>query len=280
MRQTRVVTIQDISCFGKCSCTVALPLLSAMGLECAVVPTAVLSTHTGGFSDWTFRDLSNDMPQIFAHWQKNNLQFDGVYTGYLGSPAQAFLIMDFIQAFQPPFVFIDPAMADFGRLYAGLDPAIVDALRALCGHADMIVPNLTEACLLTGTFYREEMGKDRAAIRHLLLSLAQLGCKEAVITGIQPEAGIEGAAAYTASTGVYTEYCTEHLPRRCHGTGDVFASILFGARMRGLSLQTSLRIATDNTVRSIRATLSSPEQWYGVRFEDCIPALLRDIGLV
>ena len=144
MKQTRVVTIQDISCFGKCSLTVALPVLSSMGLECAVIPTAVLSTHTGGFSGWTFRDLTDDIPAVASHWQKEGLAFDGLYTGYLGSPAQAAMIEDFIDRFHPGVVFIDPAMADGGKLYAGFTEAIVGAMRSLCGKADFIVPNLTD----------------------------------------------------------------------------------------------------------------------------------------
>lgn len=278
MKQTRVVTIQDISCFGKCSVTVALPLLSAMGLECAVIPTAVLSTHTGGFKGWTFRDLTDDIPAIAEHWQKENLTFDGLYTGYLGSPRQAAMIEDFIRDFRPGTVFIDPAMADFGKLYAGFTMDIVDAMRSLCGKADYIVPNLTEASFLTDTAYDENALTDRGAIRALLEKLLKLGCKTAVVTGVQFD-GMEGAAALHQS-GTYTEYLTEHLPVRCHGTGDVYASICFGALMRGLPVKDALQIAADNTVRAIRATMGDESQWYGVRFEECIPALLRDLNLV
>ncbi len=278
MKQTRVVTIQDISCFGKCSLTVALPMLSAMGLECAVVPTAVLSTHTGGFSDWTFRDLTEDIPAVSAHWQKEGLAFDGLYTGYLGSPAQAAMIEDFIRDFRPGTVFIDPAMADGGKLYAGFTMEIVDAMRSLCGKADYIVPNLTEACFLTGTEYCEAAIYDRQSIRHMLEKLLALGCRTAVITGVQFD-GQEGAAALSRD-GVYTEYQTKHLPIRCHGTGDIYASICFGALMRGLSLVDALKVAADNTVRAIEATTGDETQWYGARFEACIPHLLQDLGLV
>lgn len=278
MNQTRVVTVQDISCFGKCSVTVALPLLSAMGLECAVIPTAVLSTHTGGFHDWTFRDLTDDFPDIAAHWQKEQIGFDGLYTGYLGSPKQADMIEHFIADFHPGTVFIDPAMADFGKLYAGFTMDIVDAMRSLCGKADVIVPNLTETAFLTGTPYDENAQTNRGSIRSLLEKLLVLGCKTAVITGVQFD-GKEGAAALD-TTGSYTEYLTDHLPVRCHGTGDVYASICFGALMRGLPMEKALQIAADNTVRAIRATLDDKTQWYGVRFEACIPALLHDLGLV
>jgi len=278
MKQTRVVTIQDISCFGKCSLTVALPMLSAMGLECAVVPTAVLSTHTGGFSGWTFRDLTDDIPAVTGHWQKEGLTFDGLYTGYLGSPAQAAMIGQFIDTFHPGVVFIDPAMADGGKLYAGFTMDIVEAMKVLCAKADYIVPNLTETCFLTGTEYCENDLYDRGAIRALLEKLLKLGCRTAVITGVQFD-GMEGAAALDQN-GVYTEYITEHLPIRCHGTGDLYASIFFGALMRKLSLHDAIKVAADNTVRAIKATMGDETQWYGVRFEECIPALLKDLGLV
>lgn len=277
MKQTRVVTVQDISCFGKCSLTVALPMLSAMGLECAVIPTAVLSTHTGGFHGWTFRDLTNDIPAIGQHWQAEGIGFDGLYTGYLGSPAQAAMIESFIGDFHPGTVFIDPAMADFGKLYAGFTMDIVDAMRSLCAKADYIVPNLTEASFLTDTDYDEGKQSDRVAIRELLTKLLSLGCKTAVITGVQFD-GKEGAAALNQA-GQYTEYLTDHLPVRCHGTGDVYASIFFGALMRGLPMGKALQIAADNTVRAIRATMGDESQWYGVRFEAVIPALLHDLGL-
>ena len=148
MKQKRVVTIQDISCFGKCSLTVALPLLSAMGVECAVIPTAVLSTHTGGFTGWTFRDLSADIAPISRHWQKEGLTFDGVYTGYLASPEQAASIESFVDMFHPSMVFVDPAMADNGKLYPGLPESLVPAMRHLVSAADIAVPNITEASLL------------------------------------------------------------------------------------------------------------------------------------
>ncbi len=253
-------------------------MLSAMGLECAVVPTAVLSTHTGGFSGWTFRDLTEDIPAVSSHWRKEGLTFDGLYTGYLGSPAQAAMIGDFVRDFQPGMVFIDPAMADGGRLYAGFDMEIVDAMRVLCSQADYIVPNLTEAAFLTGEVYRENDITDRGAIRLMLEKLLALGCGTAVLTGVQFD-GQEGAAALDKN-GVYTEYLTRHLPVRCHGTGDVYASIFFGGLMRGLTLGDAIRLAADNTVRAMEATMGDENQWYGVRFEACIPHLLRDLGLV
>ena len=202
MKQKRVVTIQDISCFGKCSLTVALPLLSAMGVECAVIPTAVLSTHTGGFTGWTFRDLSADIEPICRHWQKEGLTFDGVYTGYLASPEQAASIESFVDMFHPPMIFVDPAMADNGKLYPGLPESLVPAMRHLVSIADIAVPNITEASLLTGIPYQAPLTYDRAYIEKQLHALCGLGVKKAAITGVRTEGSDrEGICLLDGATG-------------------------------------------------------------------------------
>lgn len=279
-KQKRVVTIQDISCFGKCSLTVALPILSAMGLECAIIPTAVLSTHTGGFKGWTFRDLTEDIPAVSAHWQQEKLAFDGLYTGYLGSPLQASMICDFIKEFQPGLVFVDPAMADNGKLYAGFTDDIVPAMANLCVMADMVVPNITEASLITGIPYRAPGEYDEDYIKSQLQALVKMGAKQAAITGVRYiGSDQQGIVSLNGATGAYVEYYTENLPVSCHGTGDVYASTMFGAMIRGKSVQESLKLAADNTVRCIRATMGDEGHWYGVRFEDCIPELIRDLDL-
>ncbi|MBE6570608.1 MAG: pyridoxamine kinase [Ruminococcaceae bacterium] len=279
-KQKRVVTIQDISCFGKCSLTVALPILSAIGLECAIIPTAVLSTHTGGFKGWTFRDLTDDIPEVSAHWKAEGLVFDGLYTGYLGSPRQASMICDFIETFRPGFTFVDPAMADNGKLYAGFTDEIVPAMAKLCAMADMVVPNITEASLITGIPYRAPGEYDEAYIKSQLQALVKLGAKQAAITGVRYiGSDKQGIVSLDGAAGTYVEYYTENLPVSCHGTGDVYASTMFGAMIRGKSVAESLKLAADNTVRCIRATMGDESHWYGVRFEDCIPALIRDLGL-
>ena len=142
----RIVTIQDISCVGKCSLTVALPIISAMGIETAVIPTAVLSTHTA-FKNFTYRDLTGDLPKIAKHWKQEKFNFDGIYTGYLGSIEQIDILKEFFKQFKTPnnFIFIDPVMADNGKLYAGFDEKFVREMKELCKMADIIVPNLTEA---------------------------------------------------------------------------------------------------------------------------------------
>lgn len=271
----RAVTIQDISCVGKCSITVALPIISAMGVECAIIPTAVLSTHTGGFSGYTFHDLSEDIPKITDHWKKEKLTFEGVYTGYLGSPEQAKMIEDFIDEFKPPIVFIDPVMADNGKLYAGFDNRIVEAMKKLVSKADIIVPNLTEAAFMLGEEFKRAGEYDEAYIHETLRKLCALGAKTAAVTGVMYDGKNQGVVGYNSETGEFTEYFSENLPISCHGTGDVFSSSMFGALMLGKSLYESMKIAVENTVNCIKHTIGDEKHWYGVKFEECIPDLVK-----
>ena len=199
----KILTIQDISCVGQCSLTVALPIISSMGIECAILPSAVLSTHTGGFSGYTFRDLTEDLPLISNHWQKEKISFDGIYTGYIGSTKLIEYIKNIIDAFKTDnqLVVVDPAMADHGKLYYGFDEAFVDEMKTLCAKADYIVPNITEACFLTGTPYFEKYTK--ADIESLLIKLSNLGPKYVVLTGISFEEGLLGAAMYDSISGEF-----------------------------------------------------------------------------
>ena len=272
MKDKNVVTIQDISCFGKCSITVALPTISAMGLSCAVIPTAVLSTHTGGFKDFTFRDLTDDIPLIADHWTKEGLAFDGIYTGYLGSRKQIGVIIEFIERFKGSgLVFVDPAMADHGKLYTGFDMDFVAAMRELCGKADIIVPNLTEASMMLGVEYRAD-GYDEKYIQDMLKSLCSFGCKKALLTGVSFDKDHQGTMCYDSETGEFESYFAENLPVQSHGTGDVFASSFFGSLMLGHKMKDAMKIAVDFTVASIKATISDDGHWYGVKFEKCLPS--------
>ena len=273
----RAVTIQDISCFGKCSLTVALPIISAMGVECAIIPTAVLSTHTGGFKGYTFRDLSEDIPKIADHWEKEGLLFDGVYTGYLGSPEQAKMIGDFIEKFKPGLVFVDPAMADNGKLYAGFTDEIIGAMAALCSRADMIVPNLTEATLMLGEEFKRPGEYDEEYIHTILKKLTDMGAKKATLTGVMYDGEHQGAVCYDSESGEFSEYFAENLPMNCHGTGDVFSSAMFGAMMLGKSDREAIKIAVDYTVDCMKHTIGDEKHWYGVKFEECIPDLTKMI---
>lgn len=275
----RVVTVQDVSCFGKCSLTVALPLISAMGIECAIIPTAVLSTHTGGFSGFTFTDLTEDIPKISNHWESCNLHFDTIYTGYLGSTKQIDYVIDFIKTFRSDstLVCVDPAMADKGKLYTGFDDEFPSHMARLCAIADIIVPNITEACLMTGTEYKESY--DEGYVKDLLKKLCALGAKKAVLTGIKLESHTQGAVCYDLETDSYYSYYGEQMPMDFHGTGDTFASIFAGALTRGLSIEQSLGLAVDFTIECIRTTIPfASEHRYGTMFESCIPYLVNRLS--
>ena len=276
----RVVSIQDISCLGKCSLTVALPIISAMGVETCVVPTAVLSTHTGGFKDFTFHDLTQEITPISDHWQKEGIHFDAIYTGYLGSFEQIELVGKFFDRFggEGTLVYADPAMADNGVLYTGFTPEFALEMGKLCGKADVIVPNLTEASFMLGVPYVGD-NYDEAYVKKMLKDLTGLGCPTAVLTGMSFEPGKIGAMAYDAKTDTYASYFNEKLPVQFHGTGDVFASACVGALMNGKDLEGALKVAVDYTLECIRETQKDPDaRWYGVNFEAAIPMLVHSLG--
>lgn len=270
----RIVTIQDISCFGKCSITVALPLISAMGTECAIIPTSVLSTHTGGFEGFTFTDLSEDIPKIQAHWKKYNLKFDAIYTGYLGSRQQIEYVIDFIKDFRRDgaIVFVDPAMGDKGRLYTGFDKDFPSYMAELCKIADIVVPNLTEASFMLGIDYLEKY--DEAHIHSVLRALCKMGAKKAILTGVSYDKATQGAVLYDSETDSFYSYFNENLPVNFHGTGDTFASVFIGALTRFGDEKIALEMAVDFTVECIRATIPHKDTYsYGTMFEDRITYL-------
>ncbi len=274
----RILTIQDISCVGKCSLTVALPIISAFGVETAVMPTAVLSTHTA-FLNFTFRDLTDDLCEISNTWKKENITFDGFYTGYLGSFKQLEIVSDIFDNFKSDknFILVDPVMADNGKLYKGFDKDFALRMASLCGKADIIVPNLTEASYMLNVPYIEG-GYDKNYIENLLKRLTDLGCKKAVLTGVNFGDGLLGVYGYDSQTNKYFSYFREHLPQSFHGTGDVFASTLCGALTIGKDLQQALEIAVDYTVESISLTIKNPDHnWYGVDFENAFPYLMNKI---
>ena len=273
----RIISIQDVSALGKCSLTVALPIISAMGVECAVVPTAVLSTHTQ-FTGFTFCDLTDEMEPIEAHWKQQGFTFDAVYTGYLGSFRQVDIVKDYFAAFGAGAkIIVDPAMADNGKLYAGFGPEFPGKMAELLDGADLVLPNLTEACFLLGKEYKEEY--DRAYIRDILEGLVQRGAKIAALTGVSFRDDQLGFASLDAASGEYAEYFTERLPVSFHGTGDIYSSAAVGALVRGMSAPEALALAADYTVECIRLTLAEENHsWYGVNFEQATPYLLRRLG--
>ncbi|MBR2281925.1 MAG: pyridoxamine kinase [Spirochaetales bacterium] len=284
----RIVTVQDISCVGKCSLTVALPIISAMGVETAIVPTAVLSTHTM-FKGFTFRDLTSDIQPIMDHWRNEGFRFDAIYTGYLGSFEQLDLVGKLIRDFKGPEtkVVIDPCMADNGKLYPGFTQEFAFAMAKLCSKADIIVPNLTEASFMLGIPYVGS-GYDEDYIVDLLKRLAKLGAKEVVLKGIQFDKnqktliGVRnkiGIASYNSETGRISWYFHRKMSTSFHGTGDIFASVLTGALVRGLSLEKSYALAGDYVVKCIEKTLSHKDHnTYGVDFEAAVPYLVRRLG--
>ena len=275
MAYPKVLTIQDISCVGQCSLTVALPIISACGVETCVLPSAVLSTHTAGFSGYTFRDLTEDMPAIRQHWVKEGIKFDAIYTGYLGSTKQIDYVADIFAdtAAENCVKIVDPAMADNGNLYPGFDMAFVEAMKGLCAKADYVLPNLTEACFLTGVEYKKTY--DRAYIDLILEKLTALGCKNVIFTGVSYTPGKTGIVVL--ENGVYSYYEHDFLPNSCHGTGDIYASAFVGALVRGKSAYEAAKIAADYTVACIEATAQEENHWYGAKFEPVLIKLIQSL---
>lgn len=276
MDYKKILTIQDISCLGQCSLTVALPIISACGIETCVLPSAVLSTHTAGFSGYTFRDLTEDMPAIRAHWQKEGIAFDAIYTGYLGSTRQISYVADFFDTLtnQGGLKIVDPAMADNGNLYPGFDAAFVEAMKGLCSKADYLVPNITEAAFLTDMEYKTEY--DRAYIDTLLQKLTALGTKNIILTGVSYAPGKTGVVVL--EHGEYRYYEHDKLPNSCHGTGDIYASAFVGALVRGKSAYDAAKIAADYTVECIKATAEVENHWYGAAFEPVLIKLIQALN--
>lgn len=276
----RIMSIQDISCIGKCSLTVALPIISAAGVETAIVPTAVLSTHTQ-FKGFTFRDLTDDMDPIKEHWSKEGFKFDAIYTGYLGSLRQIDIVNNYFDTFKGEgTIIVDPAMADNGKLYVGFDEQFAGRMRKLCGRADIILPNLSEAALMLGRPYPGEDASEEIT-RELLTGLAELGCKTAVITGVTLSDGSFGFMGINTSTGDIFKYGVPKVPTSSHGTGDIFASAFIGALMNDNSIYDALKIAATYTSACIRNSYNDPERVnYAVNFEAEIPAYLKLLGKV
>jgi pyridoxine kinase len=278
--QKRVITIQDISCIGRCSLTVALPILSAAGIETSILPTAILSTHTGGFTGYTFRDLTEDVNPIIEHWKTLDLHVEAIYTGYLGSHEQLELMGSIFDCFKTPdnLIFVDPAMADQGKLYPAFDASFALGMRDLCKKADIIAPNLTEATLMLERPYVES-GYDQDYIEELLAALSDLGPAQVVLTGVSFEEGKLGAAAFDRRTGRY-DYCfAEQIEGYYHGTGDVFSSALLAAILNDKSLGAAIEVAVDFTVGSIRRTKEAgTDVKYGVDFENGLGAFIESLS--
>ncbi|MDR3552489.1 MAG: pyridoxamine kinase [Clostridia bacterium] len=279
--QKRVAAIHDISGFGKCSLTVALPIISVAGIETSVIPTAVLSTHTGGFTGFTYRDLTEDLRPIARHWKSLGLTFDALYSGFLGSFEQLEIVSEIFDLFKTKenLILVDPVMADNGELYSLFNTDFAAGMAKLCSKADIIVPNLTEAAFLLKREYREGP-YDKAYIGELLKALAALGPSRVVLTGVWFDKSELGAACYDDSTGETGFALSKTIEGYYHGTGDVFASALLSGLLNGFSLSDSTQLAVDFTAGSIRRTYEAgTDVRFGVNFEAGLPELIRRLGL-
>ncbi|MDR1795288.1 MAG: pyridoxamine kinase [Erysipelotrichaceae bacterium] len=275
MRQKRVCAIHDISCFGRCSLTVALPIISAAGIETSIIPTAVLSTHTSGFKDYTYRDLTDDILPIASHWQSLDLGFDALYSGFLGSIEQIEILCELCDRFKTEdnLMIVDPVMGDDGALYAIFPKDFPQQFRKLIAKADVIMPNQTEAALLLGQPYTPGLNTPEQ-IEKLLYDLAGLGAKKIVVTGVAYDSEHLGCAALDSATGEITTAFTEYLPGMMHGTGDVFGSALTAALVSGKSLHSACKVACRFTCDAIARTKANMvDVRFGVDFEHGLAGL-------
>lgn len=269
----RIASIQDVSCLGRCSQTVALPVVSAMGVECAILPTAVLSAHTS-FPDFVCTDLTDSLLPTARHWKAQGVHFDALYTGYLASDRQVSVVLELLELLreEDTLLFVDPAMADHGRLYSGFGPEFPALMARVVSKARITVPNITEASLMTGMPYREDY--DEGYIRSLLQGVAALGAEKVVLTGVSFAPDSIGFMSYDSVSGTYDSYFNRRDAHAYHGTGDIFSATAVGGIMRGLSLQDAFRLAVDFTLHCIEVTRTDPHaSWYGVEFERALPML-------
>lgn len=275
MNYKRVLTIQDISCVGQCSLTVALPVLSSCGVETAILPSAVLSTHTGGFEGYTFRDLTDDMMPIADHWQKESLMFDTVYSGYLGSARQIDYVIEITKRLlkEGGYSIVDPAMADNGKLYYGFNLAFVEEMKKLVFSSDICIPNITEACFLTDTEYKENY--DQQYTYSIIDKLSQAGAKTIVLTGVSYDEDTTGVLIL--ENGIKSYYRHKKIDKKYHGTGDIYSSAFTGALNRGKSVYESAKIAADFVVKCIENTIDDESHWYGVKFEPVLYQLSKEV---
>lgn len=270
MAYKRILTIQDISCVGQCSMTVALPILSACGHETCILPTAVLSTHTGGFGRPAVTHLDDVLNDMWRHWQRNGITFDAILVGYLGSTATVETAEQILSNMLAPdgISIVDPAMADHGKLYSGFDEAYVRAMDRLCRKADVILPNITEAAMLSQLPFRETL--DKEYVNELLETLNH-PC--VILTGVGYREGETGVVIREGKKQQY--YTHPRIGKSYHGTGDMFAACFTGALMQKNDLYEAVKIAADFTCKCIENTARNPAHWYGVKFETALPDLIR-----
>ena len=276
----RMVAIHDISGLGKCSLTVALPIVSASGVECCCIPTALLSTHTGCFNDWTFHDLSDDILPIAEHWSKlDDIKFDAIYSGYLASEKQEELIekcIDYLKG-KDTIVIVDPAMADNGKYYANFDNKMALCFRRLIAKADIITPNITEACFITDTEYIPAPHSDEF-VSELMSKLSALGPKIVAITGVCPDNEHVGIVAKDNLTGKTAQFMNISRAGTFHGSGDVFASSFASLLTRGADVETALELAEAFVSDCVERTEKrNVPRHYGLDFESALPQYIKNV---
>ena len=272
MPAPRIAAIHDLSCFGRCSLTIALPVLSAMGCQCCPLPTALLSAHTG-ISGFTFLDTTDEMRRISAHWSQLSLHFQAIYTGFLGSAPQINLVEDFLRRFHAPdtLLVMDPVMGDHGTPYKTCTPALRQGLRELVAQADVITPNLTEAAILLDIPYHESQTADAS---ELARALSLQGQRSVVLTGYAAAPGQVGALCYDRDTRQVEAVQTDRVPQDFPGTGDLFASVLTGALTRGAPLLQAARTAVDFVGSCVaRSVAEGAGEAEGVDFEPLLRQL-------
>jgi len=276
----RVAAIHDMSGFGRCSLTVAIPVLSAMGVQCCPLPTAFLSTHTGGFQEFTFLDMTEEMPKVADHWRSLDLEFAAIYSGFLGSERQIGIVEDFIRDFRRTgtVVVVDPVMGDDGAVYQTYTPAMCSGMARLAEAADVITPNLTEAAFLLGQPY-DALPAGEVGLADIVRALSLGGKRSVVLTGASLGPGMTGAMCFDAQIGRTEAVQTEFVYRPLHGTGDVFASVLTGALVKGTPLIEAARRAAvfvhACAVRTVAEELPTRE---GVDFEPLLGLLTGQGG--
>ena len=279
----RVLTVQDISCVGKCSLTAAIPVISAMGIEVCPLPTAILSNHTA-FSSFSFLDLTDKIPEIINEWKKQGFHFDAIYTGYLGSIKQIDLVHKILDEFaqNDTLVVIDPCMADNGKLYTGFSKDFVQQMAKLCGRANVILPNMTEACFLVNQDY-DFLVQTNESITKVMAKLLSLGAEQVILKGVEfskEKIGVAYCSQKLFDNNFSTNennmedmniYFHHRYDENFHGTGDVFASAVTGALVLKKDIKDAVKIACDFVQESIECTLSNPNyNWYGVDFESAL----------
>ena len=275
MNYKRVLSVQDISCLGQCSMTVALPILSACGLETCVLPTMVLSTHTGGLGTPVRHDLTDDIPLVAAHWYQQGMDFDCISVGYLGKARQANMVAELSEKLLSAqgILVVDPAMADHGKLYSGISPDCVEAMKLLCRQADVILPNLTEACLLADIAYEEDWTRDK--ITAVLSALEEKYGTTIVLTGVSFDPDDTGFALRCHGKDQF--YQRKRVGKSYHGTGDMFSAVLTGGLMQDMNIFDAAVLAAEFVARAAEATFLNPAHGYGVKFETVLPWLMETL---